>query len=175
MIVGGSGSGKSAYAEAYVMRHSEENARYYLATMQVYGEEGRKKVERHRKMRAGKGFQTIEQPRNLSDAVGKIPSDGGVLLECLSNLVANEMFLETGIRNMKEVTETVLQGMEILEKETAHLIVVTNDVFEDGIFYERGTMEYLQCMGEIHIELAEKADTVVEVVAGIPFFWKGSD
>ena len=85
------------------------------------------------------------------------------------------MFLETGIRNMKEVTETVLQGMEILEKETAHLIVVTNDVFEDGIFYERGTMEYLECMGEIHIELAEKADTVVEVVAGIPFFWKGSD
>ena len=45
MINGGSGSGKSAYAEECIVRMSQGLSRYYLATMQVYGEEGRKKVE----------------------------------------------------------------------------------------------------------------------------------
>lgn len=34
--------------------------------MEVYGEESRQKVERHRRMRAGKGFATIERPKDLS-------------------------------------------------------------------------------------------------------------
>ena len=39
--------------------------RYYIATMEVFGEEGRKKVERHKKLRQGKGFITIESPKDV--------------------------------------------------------------------------------------------------------------
>ena len=94
MINGGSGSGKSAYAEECIVRMSQGLSRYYLATMQVYGEEGRKKVERHREMRKEKGFVTIEQQTRLEDAVSRIenPGKSSVLLECMSNLTANEMF-----------------------------------------------------------------------------------
>ena len=66
LVTGGSGSGKSAYAESLLS--SCEGIRYYIATMQIYDAEGEKKVERHRKLRAGKGFLTIESPMN----VGKI-------------------------------------------------------------------------------------------------------
>ena len=66
LVTGGSGSGKSAYAESLL--YSCEGIRYYIATMQIYDAEGEKKVERHRKLRAGKGFLTIESPIN----VGKI-------------------------------------------------------------------------------------------------------
>lgn len=66
LVTGGSGSGKSAYAESLL--YSCEGIRYYIATMQIYDAEGEKKVERHRKLRAGKGFLTIESPMN----VGKI-------------------------------------------------------------------------------------------------------
>ena len=56
----------------------------------------------------------------------------------------------------------------MLKKETTHLIVVSNNVFEDGVSYDKETMEYIEAMGKINQELADMAEQVVEVVAGIP-------
>ena len=52
LLTGGSACGKSTYAEALAMRFSLP--RYYIATMRVFGEEGQKKVDQHRKMREAK-------------------------------------------------------------------------------------------------------------------------
>lgn len=41
LIIGGSGSGKSAYAEDYMVSISEDRKKYYIATMQIYDEEGK--------------------------------------------------------------------------------------------------------------------------------------
>ena len=59
LVTGGSGSGKSEYAEQLIMEFGEKEPwrkRYYLATMMPFGEETKQKIERHRKMREGKGF-----------------------------------------------------------------------------------------------------------------------
>ena len=50
LVIGGSGSGKSAYAEKVALECQKEKRHFYLATMHVFGEEGQKKVERHRKL-----------------------------------------------------------------------------------------------------------------------------
>ena len=101
LITGGSGSGKSAYAEKYICHVSNEKGykeKYYIATMQVFDDEGQRKIDRHRRLRAGKGFITIEQHRDIKKAVEKLQSESSLktgrsaLLECMSNLVANEMF-----------------------------------------------------------------------------------
>ena len=101
LITGGSGSGKSAYAEKYICHVSHEKGykeKYYIATMQVFDDEGQRKIDRHRRLRAGKGFITIEQPRDIQNAISKLQSESclktgrSALLECMSNLVANEMF-----------------------------------------------------------------------------------
>ncbi len=81
LVIGGGGSGKSAYAEALACRLSPQNKqgkRYYLATMEVYGEEGRKRVAKHRRAREGKNFITIEQKRNLTEAIGSIEPPAGM-------------------------------------------------------------------------------------------------
>ena len=57
MVTGGCGSGKSEYAERILMAANMKR-KYYVATMEVYGEEERTKVTRHRKLRDGKGFFT---------------------------------------------------------------------------------------------------------------------
>lgn len=57
--------------------------------MRPFGAEGMWRVERHRKLRAGKGFETIECYVNLKEQT--LPEKGVVLLECMSNLTANEM------------------------------------------------------------------------------------
>ena len=93
LIIGGSGSGKSVYAEDYMVSISEDRKKYYIATMQIYDEEGKRKVERHRMLRGGKGFSTIEQPVDIGKAAEKLEAeDRTALLECVSNLTANEMF-----------------------------------------------------------------------------------
>lgn len=68
LVTGGSGSGKSAYAESLLSGFENIRSRYYIATMQVYGEEG-KRVERHRRLRAGKGFITSEQTVQIEQAL----------------------------------------------------------------------------------------------------------
>ena len=90
LVIGGSGSGKSAYAEKVALECQKEKRHFYLATMHVFGEEGQKKVERHKRMRAGKGFVTIEQPTDIMQCLPALREAGGgvVLLECMSNLAA---------------------------------------------------------------------------------------
>ena len=59
VVIGGSGSGKSAYAEKCLLAMEAEK-KHYIATMRVFDEEGEKRVEKHRTMRREKGFLTIE-------------------------------------------------------------------------------------------------------------------
>lgn len=188
LVLGGSGSGKSAYAEHLL---DGKTNKYYIATMQVYDAEGGKKVARHRRLRAGKGFVTMEQPRDIGEVdfskraqqAMEPPDRAGqnvterprcALLECMSNLVANEMFAENKIRLRDEVTAQILDGIEALNSQLAHFLIVTNNVFEDGISYEETTAEYIEAMGQVNERLAAMADTVIEVVAGIPVVWKGT-
>ena len=173
LIIGGSGSGKSAYAEDYTISLSEDRKKYYIATMQIYDEEGKRKVERHRMLRGGKGFSTIEQPIDIGKAAEKM-EDGErtALLECISNLTANEMFLEEIHGTEEAITEKIVGGIAVLNRELTHLVIVSNNVFEDGNVYDKTTMAYIRAMGRINQKLAEMADEVVEVVVGIPIVIK---
>lgn len=193
LVTGGSGSGKSAYAEDVAVS-CEGTEKYYIATMQIYDAEGERKVERHRKLRAGKGFTTVESPRNVGQVVfptfckekavcidcrepehsRKKQGRRTALLECMSNLVANEMFSTDGMREEDAVVTKVVQDIELLATKLDHLVIVTNNVFEDGIPYDEGTMAYLRALGRINTVLAKRADRVVEVVVGIPVILKES-
>lgn len=191
LVTGGSGSGKSAYAESLLS--SCEGIRYYIATMQIYDAEGEKKVERHRKLRAGKGFLTIESPINVGkiqfacagkaeqaqyrqEVERKVQGSSekkSALLECMSNLTANEMFTKDGMKSEEEVVEKIVSEIQTLSQKLDNLVIVTNNVFEDGVIYDAGTMEYLKALGRINAALARLADRVAEVVVGIPVELKG--
>lgn len=169
LIIGGSGSGKSAYAEDYIISLSEEIKKYYIATMKIYDKESERKVERHRMLRNGKGFVTIEQSVNISEATEKmVNGEGTALLECISNLTANEMFAQEIPETEETITEKIVKGIDALNKKLTHLVIVSNNVFEDGKIYDETTMTYIRAMGRINTLLAKMADEVIEVVVGIP-------
>lgn len=173
LITGGSASGKSAYAENMAVRAGEKS-RYYLAAMRPWGKEGQERVRKHRKMRAGKGFTTVECYTGLEQAVLSFgeeqPENRVVLLECMSNLMANEQFEKGGCD--REILARIKRGIRSLQKQAETLIIVTNEVFSDGGSYEAETVRYLRLMGEINAFLAREADCVTEVVFGIPVVWK---
>lgn len=173
LVIGGSGSGKSAYAEKISVELGGQSNKYYLATMKVYDKEIQQKVERHRRLRSGKGFLTIEQPIRIQKALEKMEAGSRIaLLECISNLTANEMFAEGEGATANEVAQTVVQGITLLKEQTTHLVVVTNNVFENGTIYDEATMAYIRAMGSINQKLAALADRMVEVIAGIPIMIK---
>ena len=163
LVTGGSGCGKSKWAEKLVASLPNEN-RVYIATMQVYDAESVKRVERHRAQRADKGFRTIECEKDLASA--DIADSSVVLLEDLVNLMANEMFDGGDVSR-------IVPALNILAKKCRHLIMVTNDVFADGIEYAESTQEYIRQLAEINNAAAQIADCVVEVVYSIPIAVKG--
>ncbi|MCD8347400.1 MAG: bifunctional adenosylcobinamide kinase/adenosylcobinamide-phosphate guanylyltransferase [Lachnospiraceae bacterium] len=214
LVTGGSGSGKSAYAEDCVSRlladrygegkvcpdsnrgaEKKANAHcvtslrcVYIATMIPYGEDGKRRVERHRRLRREKHFETIEcytgleflwldtalhdTSRKEATAAGTVSGERRpeteyvVLLECMSNLVANEVFEPNGAGD--GTVEAILRGIESLRRQARHLIVVTNEVFSDGVSYDAETMRYLSYLGAVNQAMAAQADMVTEVVYGIP-------
>ncbi|MCM1329924.1 MAG: bifunctional adenosylcobinamide kinase/adenosylcobinamide-phosphate guanylyltransferase [Ruminococcus sp.] len=166
LVTGGSKCGKSRYAEKIFDNFSGK--KFYIATMQPYGEEAFAAIERHRKIRAGKGFETIEKYTDIAEI--NLPENCGILLECTANLCANEMFRDGGIF---DPTEKIIRGFEYLKSRANALVIVTNEVGGDGVFYEKGTADYIKIMGGINRRTAEISDNVIECVYGIPLPLKG--
>lgn len=183
LVTGGAKCGKSHYAEQLL--ESFAGKKYYIATMEPYGEEAMAAITRHRKLRAGKEFETIERytdieglaaPEDEEGLAGRsnpdcayaelwLPRGCGILLECTANLCANEMFRDGQIC---DPTEKILRGFRRLKDISAELVIVTNEVGSDGISYEEGTAEYIRVLGTINRLTAQMADRVVECVYGIP-------
>ena len=180
LVTGGSGSGKSEYAEHLVMS-SGCPVRYYVATMTVCGVEGKAEVLRHQELRRGKGFITVECPVNVDTALSGISSnqeeDAALLLECVSNLAANEMFAdsveELGNDVINRLAGKLAGDILSLASRVRDMVIVTNEVASDGITYDPGTDQYIRLMGLVNRRLGASSHRVVEVVYGIPVVWKG--
>ena len=169
LVTGGSGSGKSAFAEEMIVSFGKKK-RYYFATMYPYDEESHKRILRHRKMREDKDFQTVEQFVDIGKP--ELVRESCALLECMSNLVANEMFLPGGAG--ADCVPAVERGIRALKEKVSHLVIVTNEIFSEGLIYGDGTDLYMKNLGEINASLARMADEVYEVVYGIPIMLKGN-
>ncbi len=164
LVIGGAASGKSEYAESRVVRLPER--RIYLATMRPWDQECRARIARHRRLRQDKGFETLERYTDLAGA--EVPAGANVLLECMSNLTANELYDPEGGGQ-----EAVLRGVDALLARCGHLTVVTNEVFSGGAACEEDTLRYLRTLARINRLLAARADTVAEVICGLPNYLKG--
>ena len=199
IVYGGSASGKSSYAESFAMSLQGEGRLLYIATMYPYkwntteiDPETMQRIERHRAMRADKGFDTVECYRHVEHIVAK--RQDVLLLECMSNLLANEMYLEqdsddgglaetmsevekTGVgmsETLSPVSKKIVQALVNLSTRVQDVVIVTNDVFSDGgsLTYDESTREYVKNLAEINCALARVAATVTEVVCGIPVIVK---
>lgn len=150
---------------------------------------------------------TIERPLNLSSLVleeweGEVDGKVTVLLECMTNLLANELFSREAVQvgescfwenkssqeneSLREAAssqvntcesfimyrarvaaERIKEGIRRLEEQCGLLVVVSGEVFSDGIDYGEETNAYIELMGEMNCWLAERAERAVEVVYGI--------
>ncbi len=168
LVIGGAASGKSEFAEGLVL-DAGNLPRYYIATMQPFDDECRARIRRHREMRAKKQFTTVECFVNLEQVT--LPQKGVVLLECMSNLAANELYSPDGAGD--DAVESIQRGIRHLKSQCEELVIVSNEVFSGGSDYEGDTLRYLRVLAEVNRMLAKEADRVYEVVCGVPVCHKG--
>ena len=163
LVTGGSASGKSAFAENAAVSFGGE--RTYIATMKITDGESKRRAERHRAMRADKGFTSVERYTDVKN----LGVRGTVILECLSNLLANEMFSSEGASARgADAADEVTAGLKSLKERCDNAVIVTNEIFSDGIEYEEETKRYMRALGRVNVRAAEMADAVYEVVCGVP-------
>lgn len=166
VVYGGNASGKSALAEELAeklfLRQSEEDEKsgdkVYLATMQRDGStEAEERIAKHRELRDGKGFVTVECPANLVEHCQLPENVSTVLLEDVGNLVANELF-----------SGEERAGNEIVELESAPKRMVENKgkIFsENEAIYSQERKQ--RNIGETNVSEKEMKGIVEEVCSEI--------
>lgn len=168
LITGASASGKSAYAERQAA--GAGRIKYYVATMHNDGsKELADRINKHRRQRDGYGFLTLEREKDIGGIT--IEKDSVVLVECLSNLLANEIYQNN--RTAKEAAQVIVSDVKKLSQKCEHLIIVTNEVFSDGVEHDAQTERYIEALAAINCRIAECAGRVTEVVYTIPIEIKG--
>ncbi len=212
LVTGGAASGKSGYAEKLAVEiHAElvkkrgsgtdtdmyvetAPALWYLATMRhdQKDRETEERIKKHRRQRQGKGFTTIEQPDNISAVGNRVRSGDTILLEDLSNLLANELFpqdhndwndtacSDEWIHNDSKETfrlflrKRIIAPILELSRSGIRIVAVGSRIAEDmPSDLDEDTRCYVKELQILQAELGQAADRVVEVVCGIPVIIKG--
>ena len=163
LISGTSGSGKSKAAEDKL--ESFEGKKFYVAAAKISDSEMAGRVEKHKAMRAGKNFMTVEREKNLGEL--KFPGGASVLIESLTAWLANEMF-DGG------KAENIFEDIKKLKAECENLIIVADDIFSDGIIYDEATEFYRKTLASLMVKIAREADEAIEAAGGIAAKIKGS-
>ncbi len=167
LVLGGAASGKSEYAESLILE-SPHTPRIYIAAMICRDQEDTVRVARHQALRAEKKFFTVERPMDLGG--WECPAGAAVLIECMTNLLANELYESNGAG--VEAPGKILSALQAIAARAGTLVVVSGDIFADGKSYDTETRQYQMMLSKINKEFAAGADMVKEIVCGIPLDWK---
>jgi len=158
LVLGGARSGKSAFAE----RLAEENGGpLYLATAEPLDDEMSDRIGRHR-ARRGPAWKTVEAPLALVPALAAHAGTGRtVVVDCLTLWLSN--LLAAG-RDLDNETGHLLESLPALE---GVVIFVSNEVGLGIVPESARVRRYVDALGRLHQALAEHADRVYFLVAGI--------
>ena len=181
LVLGTPDSGKSKIAEDILMRLAEgcDKAagpsgaagmdKLYIATMIPFGEEGDRRIEKHRNMRAGKGFLTVEKYTEVDSLIGEITDLDRkcCLLECMSNLVGNEMHDPRNLSlSDEELEKLITEQVLALGKSCGHLVVVANRFLTEDAGYDDETRRYVRIADRVNEILKAGADKTCELAEG---------
>ncbi|WP_026510432.1 MULTISPECIES: bifunctional adenosylcobinamide kinase/adenosylcobinamide-phosphate guanylyltransferase [unclassified Butyrivibrio] len=169
LVIGTSNSGKSVLAEELSMK-TDDPYRVYLATMKIYDDAGKERVEKHRRQREGKGFVTIEKEYGIAETLAQIPDPQKttVLLECVSNLAGNEMFENPEGKNLTtiELIDKVVDEIKQLSKKVNNIIIVTNEYERDDEGYDVSTRRYVYILSMINEKLSAFSEKIYDLRKG---------
>ena len=165
LVLGGARSGKSAHAERLAADASTQ--RVYIATAQAFDDEMATRIAHH-KSRRDSSWRTVEAPLGLSDAIAaETAPDRVVLVDCLTLWLSNLLLAD---RDIEEESDALIAA---LENATGPLILVSNEVGLGIVPDNALARAFRDHAGRLNQRVAEAADKVVFLAAGLPMVLKG--
>lgn len=170
---GGCKNGKSTLAERSVKAMAGDGPLYYIATMIPHDEEDRERIRRHVASRAGMGFTTLEQGRDVLRCLDRADPNGAFLLDSVTALLSNEMFLPDGSMD-RDAGKRLADELTELTGRVKNIVFVSDFIYSDSGLYDTFTEDYRAALAECDRALARECDTVVEVFSTNPIIYKGA-
>lgn len=174
-ISGGVRSGKSDFAEQLAIRYADETGERltYLATSKVEDEEMQARIKRHRQQREASEipWETLEIAENFSERIAQLPKQGIVLLDCLTVLLANELFAkivgEAQIaQHSAKVSASIMRSIDELSEKSTSLLIVSNEI-QHEIIDDAYVVAYQGSLGQLHQQIVAKSSQAYLVEASI--------
>ncbi|WP_332633719.1 bifunctional adenosylcobinamide kinase/adenosylcobinamide-phosphate guanylyltransferase [Halalkalibacter flavus] len=178
-ISGGARSGKSQLAEHLAVstfkkaqKKNKKGRLYYIATSKRSDAEMQERIQMHQEERV-KEWETIEEPYDFSSFLLKCNKEDVILIDCLTIWLSNVMFDLN--YSMRQIEEAVNSWLTLAKERQLHLIIVSNDVNEGYPHSSEGVQTYIYTLQWIHKNIVEQAEHAIQVIAGLPMYWKGDE
>jgi adenosylcobinamide kinase / adenosylcobinamide-phosphate guanylyltransferase len=164
LVLGGAASGKSSYSEGLLAETGL--SRVYLAPARAFDDEMRVKIASHI-ARRGPDWTTIETPLGVADALGDLTPAQACLFDCATMWLSNHLLAGSDLAIQQDRLLTAIAACR------APLVVVSNEVGNGVVPDNTLGRSFREAQGRLNIALAARADTVVQVIAGLPRVLKG--
>jgi adenosylcobinamide kinase / adenosylcobinamide-phosphate guanylyltransferase len=163
LVLGGTRSGKSSYAERLVTDYCARtgNRAVYLATAQARDGEMAERIALHR-ARRGQSWRTVEAPTDIVTPLSNEPTGTGILVDCLTLWLSNLMEAE---RNLDQEFERLTSCLSTI---TGPVVFVANEVGLGIVPDNKIARRFRDHAGTLNQAVAALADRVLFVAAGLP-------
>ena len=169
LVLGGAQSGKSHYAQELAFPFERVT---FIATARRIDAEMRKKIARHRRERPI-SWKTIEAPVDLEKAMRcESPQADVVIIDCLTVYVDNVM--GAGKKSKGDSKKHIDAVCDAIRECRACVVAVSNEVGSGIVPEYRSGRVYRDFLGQMNQRVAQIADRVVLMVAGVPVTIKDS-
>jgi adenosylcobinamide kinase/adenosylcobinamide-phosphate guanylyltransferase len=164
LVLGGASSGKSHLAEKICFASCLP--RTYIATAQAFDDEMRDKIAQH-KVDRGQAWTTFEAPLKVDSVLQNIPAGQIVLLDCATLWLTNHLLADHDIADQTDAL------LDALAASASNVVIVSNEVGQGIVPENKLARTFRIEQGRLNRRLAEHANCVVGVMAGLPFILKG--
>ncbi|MFF5993781.1 bifunctional adenosylcobinamide kinase/adenosylcobinamide-phosphate guanylyltransferase [Lysinibacillus sp. KU-BSD001] len=170
LISGGVRSGKSAFAENYIMQSKQQRQAVYIASGVAFDDEMKKRIKRHKHDRRNDGWITIEVPHELPARLSEFNETHILLWDCITTWLTNILFENLPVEDM---VEKLKEQLHQWRKRGMTVVIVSNEVLDAGICKYEFTANYQRLLGQLNQWLVAFCDEAYELDYGFVKRWKG--
>lgn len=163
LVLGGARSGKSAYGEKLI---EAQGGGVYLATSRVWDAEMSERVQIHQERR-NHLWDTVEEPIHIMPLISETTQP--MLVDCLTLWLSNLMEEE------HDIEQETQQLCDSLQSTDQNIVLVSNEVGLGIVPDNALARKFRDHAGRLNQAVAEVAELVVFVAAGLPLVMKNTD
>jgi len=184
-VIGGARSGKSSFALKEASK--AEGRKVYIATAEALDEEMQDRIEKHRAER-GSEWDTIEEPLKLPEVLMNIKDKySAALIDCLTLWLSNVLIRKQNTEDRTQTTEEGIKALLVSLEQYKNsavsspgsgpacpadslcaLYIVSNEVGMGIVPENKLARQFRDLAGAMNQRIAEIADELYLVTAGIP-------